>query len=123
MNADSTSLKAKPIAILALLQLVMIGYGVLSTAALCKLSRVSLESGGYPPPSGYYWAMTFRDSGMLLVILVLVWTILMCVRSSSLQGIPWRDLIGSGIGLVLLLFLTGTFFMFAALTPFMRVLH
>lgn len=112
----------KPIVLLALLQMTAIGYGILATAAFCKLGRVSLESGGYPVPGGYAWAVWYRDYGILLSVMVVIWVVFVCLRSSPPHNMAWSSILFSGAGLALAFFLVGSFFALCAMTPMMRLL-
>ena len=96
-----------------MMQVVALVYGVLASGTAVKLSQPILEM-GYPMPTAYWGALCYRHYGMLLFIPIMVWVLTAGYYSSSIpeQTVDERWLIGSGMFLLIILFLLGTILAF-----------
>ena len=115
-------MKGRGIALLALIQMTAIGYGILLSAVACKLGKVGLET-GLPMPGGYLWGVWFRDYGCWLMVPLLSWTLWAAVRTSTDRAdeLSWRRILGSGIGMIAAFFVLGTISAFGGITPLIHL--
>jgi len=100
-----------------MMQVTAIVYGVLASGAAVKFNKSWLEQ-GYIMPDTYYRAIFYRDYGMYLLFLIILWTAAIAYLSSSLSkyNIEERYLPISGLVLAIFFAIAGTVIAFGGAT-------
>jgi len=111
-------MNTRKIVLLSLVQVAAVIYAILITAAFCKMARLSMESGGPPAGFGYVMALSFRDFGPFLFLVILAWASIMSYYSSPFAPaeVSMEMVTRSGTGLAVLYGVLGSFFAFCALS-------
>jgi len=96
-----------------MMQVTALAYGILACGTTVKLGKPLVES-GYTMPPIYWSALFYRDHGILLLAVIIVWTIAAAYYSSPFpsRNIDERWLIGSGMLFFITLFLAGSILAF-----------
>jgi len=102
----------------ALMQVVALIYGVLASGTAVKLNK-PMEDAGYVMPAAYYHAIIFRDYGIYLFAVIIVWTAVTAYLSSPFSSRQPSEvtLTISGIVLAIILAIAGTMMAFGGMFP------
>ena len=90
------------ITILGIIQVMVLGIGILLTRAFCKIGYADWMR-EYPMPSGLRTALNFRNYGLFWGILMIAWVI-WAVRAEaghSFKHLPNRFVFISGLGIAI----------------------
>jgi len=92
-----------------IMQVTAIVYGVGASGAVVKFNKVYAEQ-GCKMSDGYYRALFYREHGIDLFVLVMIWTVLVSYLSSPLSKWDFKNagLATSGKALAIFLALLGT---------------
>jgi hypothetical protein len=106
------------IAMYGMAQVTAIVYGLLASGATTKCVK-QLYGPGTPMPAGFYWAQTYRDYGIFLLLLVIAWTVAVSyfLLPRFNHGYEERTLSFSGLALAILFAVIGTFFAVQGMSP------
>lgn len=101
-----------------MMQVAAIVYGVLASGAAVKLNKSWLEQ-GYTMPDAYYRAIFYRDYGVCLLGVVILWVVVISYLSSPLSkwDLDESSLSISGLVLTIIFAILGTCLAFGGATP------
>jgi len=98
-----------------LMQSVALVYGILACGTAVKIGKPIVER-GLPMPSIYWLAAFYRDYGFCLFLLIIAWALFAAYHASifSKKHVDEGWVVGSGMCLLIVFFILGSWLAFGA---------